>query len=96
MLTTKGVKLPLTKNIKAALRKEPGLTVKDLADRLEINRQFMAGSSRSLKRCLRSTTARSDQQESTSTRRMESALMELSSPDFHMARDTTELWVSEP
>ena len=43
MLTTKGVKLPLTKNIKAALRKEPGLTVKDLADRLEINRQFMAG-----------------------------------------------------
>ncbi|MBI4339813.1 MAG: MarR family transcriptional regulator [Chloroflexi bacterium] len=43
MTTRKGVKPALTKNVKAALKKEPGLTVKDLAERLEINRQFMAG-----------------------------------------------------
>jgi len=27
----------------AAVEKEPGLTIKDLAERLDINRQFMAG-----------------------------------------------------
>ena len=29
--------------LQAALGKEPGLTVKDLAERLNVNRQFMAG-----------------------------------------------------
>lgn len=43
MTTKRGVKPALTKNVKSELRKEPGLTVKDLADRLDINRQFMAG-----------------------------------------------------
>ena len=43
MATRKGVKPGYAKHIKSALLKEPGLTVKDLAERLEINRQFMAG-----------------------------------------------------
>lgn len=43
MTTKKGIKPSLTKNVKSALKKEPGLTVKDLAERLEVNRQFMAG-----------------------------------------------------
>ena len=33
----------LTKQVKAALAKEPGLSVKDLAERLNVNRQFMSG-----------------------------------------------------
>ena len=43
-MTTK--KLPasnLTKQVKKALIKEQGLSVKDLAERLKVNRQFMAG-----------------------------------------------------
>jgi len=33
----------LAQKVKAALRDEPGLTVKDLAARVGVNRQFMAG-----------------------------------------------------
>ncbi len=33
----------LTKQIRPILSNEPGLSVKDLAERLNINRQFMAG-----------------------------------------------------
>ncbi len=33
----------VTQKIKVALEKEPGLTVKDLAARVGVNRQFMAG-----------------------------------------------------
>ena len=33
----------ITQNVKAAVAREPGLTIKDLADRLNVNRQFMAG-----------------------------------------------------
>lgn len=39
-------KLPdsdLAKRVKAALEKEQGLSVKDLSERLKVNRQFMAG-----------------------------------------------------
>lgn len=43
MTTKRSGKAALTKNIKSALSKEPGLTVKDLANLLDINRQFMAG-----------------------------------------------------
>lgn len=39
-LASKGV---TRRKVRAALEKEPGLTIKDLADRLDINRQFMAG-----------------------------------------------------
>ena len=43
-MTTK--KLPdsnLAKRVGKALVKEPGLSVKDLSERLKVNRQFMAG-----------------------------------------------------
>lgn len=40
----KGSSRPIsTQDLKAALAKEPGLTVKDLADRLKVNRRFIAG-----------------------------------------------------
>ena len=42
-MITKKVDSDLTKRVKAALAKEPGLSVKDMATRLELNRQFMAG-----------------------------------------------------
>ena len=42
-MLTKRSKSGLTRGLKAALAKEPALTVKDLADRLDVNRQFMAG-----------------------------------------------------
>lgn len=43
MMTKKSSTPVTTRAVKAALAKEPGLTIKDLADRLAINRQFMAG-----------------------------------------------------
>lgn len=43
MVAHRSSKPVTTVGLKAALSKEPGLTVKDLAGRLEINRQFMAG-----------------------------------------------------
>ena len=33
----------LAKQVGAVLAKEPGLSVKDLSERLKVNRQFMAG-----------------------------------------------------
>lgn len=42
-MLTKRPKSGLIRGLKAALAKEPALTVKDLADRLDVNRQFMAG-----------------------------------------------------
>ncbi len=42
-MITKRSKSSLTRGLKAALAKEPAMTVKDLADRLDVNRQFMAG-----------------------------------------------------
>ena len=43
MTMKKGVKPGFAKNITSALLREPGLTVKDLAVLLDMNRQFMAG-----------------------------------------------------
>lgn len=43
MMTNKSSIPVTTRAVKAALAKELGLTVKDLADRLGVNRQFMAG-----------------------------------------------------
>lgn len=43
-MTTKRLSKPITSQVlKTAIEQEPGLTIKDLADRLEVNRQFMAG-----------------------------------------------------
>jgi len=43
-MTTKGPTKTITaRKVKAVLAKEPGLTIKDLAGRLDVNRQFMAG-----------------------------------------------------
>ena len=43
-MTTKGSpKVVTTRKVKTALTREPGLTIKDLARRLDANRQFMAG-----------------------------------------------------
>ena len=38
-----GLKSTFTKRVRSALRDEPGLTVKDPANRLRTNRKFMAG-----------------------------------------------------
>ena len=43
MMTNRSSKPVTTQKIKAALENEPGLSVKDLATRLAVNRQFMAG-----------------------------------------------------
>ena len=43
MITKQLSKPVTTQNVKAAVAREPGLTIKDLADRLNVNRQFMAG-----------------------------------------------------
>ena len=43
MITNRSSKPIITQGIKAALENEPGLSVKDLANRLDVNRQFMAG-----------------------------------------------------
>lgn len=43
MLTKRLPRPAITRVLKAALAKEPGLTVKDLAERVDVNRQFMAG-----------------------------------------------------
>lgn len=43
MRTNKSTKTDLSQRIKAALLKEPGLSVRDVAEKLRINRQFMAG-----------------------------------------------------
>jgi predicted transcriptional regulator len=43
-MTIKGSSKSVTaRKVKAAVTKEPGLTIKDLAERLDVNRQFMAG-----------------------------------------------------
>lgn len=36
-------KPPIIEKLKTALKKSPGLTTKDLAERMDVNRQFMAG-----------------------------------------------------
>lgn len=43
MMTKRSSTPVTTRAVKAALAKEPGLTIKDIADRLDVNRQFMAG-----------------------------------------------------
>lgn len=43
MTTQRSLKSITARKVKAAVAKEPGLTIKDLADRLDVNRQFMAG-----------------------------------------------------
>lgn len=43
MMAKRSTATVTTRAVKAALTKEPGLTVKDLAERLGVNRQFMAG-----------------------------------------------------
>jgi predicted ArsR family transcriptional regulator len=43
MTTKKASVTVTTRAIQAALAREPGLTVKDLADQVGVNRQFMAG-----------------------------------------------------
>ena len=43
MLANRSSKPVTTADLKAALAKNPGLTAKDLAGRLEVNRLFMAG-----------------------------------------------------
>jgi len=43
MITNGTDKLDYTSRVKGILAKEPGLSVKDLADRLKTNRQYMAG-----------------------------------------------------
>jgi len=35
--------IQMSSKIKALLEREPGLSVKEIADRMEVNRQFMAG-----------------------------------------------------
>ena len=43
MTTKRMSKAAITRQLKASLAKEPGLTVKDLAYGVDVNRQFMAG-----------------------------------------------------
>jgi predicted transcriptional regulator len=43
MTTKKIPDFDLTKRVGTALAKEPGLSVKDMSERLKVNRQFMAG-----------------------------------------------------
>ena len=43
MMAKRSSKPVTSEELKAALAKEPGLTVKDLANRLDVDRQFMAG-----------------------------------------------------
>lgn len=43
MATKRTSRATTTQKLKATLAKEPGQTIKDLADRLDVNRQFMAG-----------------------------------------------------
>lgn len=43
MATKRSSRATTTQRLKAALAKEPGQTIKDLAGRLDVNRQFMAG-----------------------------------------------------
>jgi predicted transcriptional regulator len=43
MISDKSAKEAMTHQVKQILAKEPGLSVKDLASRLGLNRQFMAG-----------------------------------------------------
>ena len=43
MITNEGNKPDLASQIKKILDKEPGLSVKELAERLKTNRQYMAG-----------------------------------------------------
>lgn len=43
MLTKDPRRAAIAETLKTALAKEPGLTVKDLAGRADVNRQFMAG-----------------------------------------------------
>jgi predicted transcriptional regulator len=43
MITNETGKLAHTSKIKEMLANEPGLSVKDISDRLTMNRQFMAG-----------------------------------------------------
>jgi len=43
MISDKTAKEDMTHQVKQILTKEPGLSVKDLASRLGLNRQFMAG-----------------------------------------------------
>ena len=42
-MTTQKITLDITQQIIAALSNEPGMSVKELANTLELNRQFMAG-----------------------------------------------------
>jgi len=43
MITNGADKINLTHKVKEILSKEPGLSVKELSERLNTNRQFMAG-----------------------------------------------------
>jgi len=43
MITNMADKGDLTRKVKEILSKEPGLSVKELSERLNTNRQFMAG-----------------------------------------------------
>ena len=43
MVTKNPKHLKLTERMKSSLMSQPGLTVMDLASRLEVNRQFMSG-----------------------------------------------------
>ena len=43
MMANRSSKSVITQGVKAALANEPGLSVKELANRLDVNRQFMAG-----------------------------------------------------
>ena len=43
MITNKTQKSDFTRDVKDILAREPGLSVKELAEKLKTNRQFMAG-----------------------------------------------------
>ncbi len=43
MITNKQINSDLTGQVRATLAREPGLSVKDVAEKLNANRQFMAG-----------------------------------------------------
>ncbi|MPL89238.1 hypothetical protein SDC9_35271 [bioreactor metagenome] len=43
MITNGSDRIDYTSRVKGILAKEPGLSVKELAERLKTNRQFMAG-----------------------------------------------------
>ena len=51
MLTKDPKKLNLTGQTKTSLISQPGLSVRDLASRLDVNRQFMAGFLSALEEC---------------------------------------------